>query len=607
MTILAGLLAGVAWLGPLLSGIDPLAGTMLAITLTAAVAWRGAATVTTRLAERRATQLQARIGLLLHASADGVIGVDAERKISVFNVGAERMFGFMAAEVIGQDLGVLLPASYRAVHGAHVDRFVAGTADARRMGDRNELVGRRGNGEEFPVEISIARAGADDDLVMVAVVRDASERRRTEAELRNARDQADAGARAKSEFLANMSHEIRTPMNAVVGLTGLLLESPLTAEQRRYVEIVRSSTNALRAVIDDILDYSKIETGRLEIEREPFDPRDCVKAALDLLSVGAADKGIVLRSAVDDAVPPIVVGDMTRLRQVIVNLVGNAIKFTSRGEVFVSVGAVSVDAGDVELEIAVRDSGIGIAPDRRAQIFGAFSQAEASTTRKFGGTGLGLAITKRLAELMGGRVWFESEAGVGSTFHAVLRMGRGAAASLRRPQLVACGTPPDHDAVVYGVSGVPSPAGATGATGALTLDPGLANRHPLRILLAEDNPVNQMVAVQILSRMGYVADVVPNGRDAVDAAAARDYDLILMDVQMPEMDGLEAAQRVRQLPKRNGHRSRIVAMTASVMHSDRRAALDAGMDDFVSKPVRIEDLRDAILRSVSSRKQAGVG
>jgi PAS domain S-box-containing protein len=715
--LLAGELAAVLLLSPLmpllprLSAANALIAAILATSLMAAAAWWGSAKLMARVAPSEEMRLQARLGLLLQASSDGIVGADAERRITVFNEGAERIFGFTASEVIGRDLGVLLPDPYRASHRAQVARFAVGAADARAMEARAEFEGRRKNGEEFPVDIAIARSGAGDDQLFIAVVRDATDRRRTEAELRRAKDLADAGARAKSEFLANMSHEIRTPMNAVVGLTGLLLETSLTAEQRRYVEIVRSSSDALRSIIDDILDYSKIEAGKLEIERQPFDVRECVEAALDLLAASAAEKGVELAFLVHDVVPTVVTGDVTRLRQVIVNLLGNAVKFTHHGEVFVEVDAVPVGQDDIELEIAVRDSGIGIAPELRDQLFGAFSQGETSTTRHFGGTGLGLAITKRLAEMMGGRVWFESEAGVGSTFHAVLRLGTAAATRGRlqpvvhdtlrgrhvlvvddnatsgdvlRRHLERCGAHvaladsgreglatvkreprfdiaiidhqmPEMDGLelarqLRGLPGQPpvpivmlralgdhltAPAGGgvvavvtkpvkpaallRAANAALdaaldaapvadgvdrgvehTLDPRLASRHPLRILLAEDNPVNQMVAVQILSRMGYQADVVQNGREALDAASARNYDLILTDVQMPEMDGLEAVRRMRQLPSRSGHRPRIVAMTASVTNGDRRAALDAGMDDFVGKPVRIEDLRDAILRSASS-------
>ena len=425
-----------------------------------------------------------------------------------------------------------------------------------------ELEVHRRDGTKFWVSMNTRIVRDEDGLHYDGTVEDITKRKRAEDMLRAAKEVAEAATKSKSDFLANMSHEIRTPMNAVIGMTCLLLDEELTAIQKDYVETIRSSGEALLDIINDILDISKIEGGMMEMEHQPFSLQRCIEESIELGAENAAKKGLEMEYEIEQDIPDVVLGDYARLRQVLINLIGNAVKFTEKGCISIFVSGGKSDDGSYEIHFAVKDSGIGIPDDKADRLFQLFSQVDASTARRYGGTGLGLAISKKLVQMMNGRIWAESRPGIGSIFHFTIKV---------QPTQIALADEGKRASSIKAVSQDQDP--------------------PLRILLAEDNLINQRVALHMLAKLGLMGDVASNGQEVLQALESHRYDVILMDVQMPEMDGLETTKTIRKMWPDG---PRIIAMTAAAFKSDREMCIDAGMDDYIRKPVRIDELAAAL-------------
>jgi PAS domain S-box-containing protein len=678
---------------------------------------------------RRAEQ---RFRSMIEAAPNAILMTDALGEIVLSNAEAENVFGYEAGELLGQPIERLVPEGSRSSHPKLREGFFQ-RPEPRRMGSGRNLFGVRKDGTEFPVEIGLNPVETDEGLFVLSAVVDVTERKALEAaqhrlnealeervrertrELELARDAAQDANRAKSAFLANMSHEIRTPLNAVIGLTELVLDSQLSDEHRDHLTTVMSSAEALLAVLNDILDFSKIEARKLDLEQVPFRLHDVVADTLRPLAMRAAHKGIELISFIAPQAPAVLSGDPGRLRQVLSNLVQNAIKFTERGEVVVRVDAEPV--GDqAQVYFSVKDTGIGIAPADLDRLFAPFEQADTSTTRRFGGTGLGLAISRQLVDLMGGQIGAESTPGEGSIFHFTARFG-----VLESPAAIDATSPlplagarilivDDNETnrdtleqVVRAKGMRPVLAGSAGE-GFARLEHGLADADPirllltdlhmpevdglalaerirsdsrfdelaivlltsagqagdlarcnelrvservvkpihqselyavmmrtlgfevppapsdprseagqsedvlpvppLRILLVDDSQANRKVALALLEGHGHRITEAENGEDALARLASDSFDLVLMDVQMPVMDGLEAVAAIRAREAGTGRHVPIVAMTAHALRGDREKCVTAGMDEYVSKPVRRRDLLDALARAVDQGRSA---
>ncbi len=580
-----------------------------------------------RLADGQAQRRNSneRLEGLIDAAMDGIITVDGDQRVVRFNPAAATMFAIPLEQAIGQPLEAFLPARFRQGHAAQVRRFGESGESARAM-SRNAVVNAvRHDGTEFPVEASISQLTIDGKRYYTAILRDVTERVRAEqeiqtlnaslearvqertaalsqanalllkqeAELREAKLVAENSTRMKSDFLANMSHEIRTPLNAVIGLSHLAMKNASDDRQRDYLAKIQHSSQHLLELINDILDLSKIEADKLDIERTDFRLSEVLDSVSTVIGHRAAAKGLELNFRVDRDVPEHLMGDPLRLGQMLLNYGNNAVKFTDEGEVEVRVSLLEgTEDGGVLLRFDVRDTGIGLTPEQIKGLFQSFHQADGSTSRKYGGTGLGLAIVSRLARLMGGEVGVDSEPGRGSTFWVSARFAKDLQQSARvQPEIHA----PSHDTRLLGNSEAASVASsgalASGAAGAARGVPVGAT-----VLLVEDNEINQQVAAELLMDAGLTVDVVGNGQAALDRVQQRHYDLVLMDLHMPVMDGLTATRAIRALPGLGD--LPVVAMTASAMADDRKRCLDAGMNDFVAKPIEPENLVSVLMAHI---------
>ena len=646
-------------------------------------------------------QLRERFRLAVEASPAALLMMRDDGRIVMANSLTLKLFGYTQAELIGQPIEVLVPERFRAGHPAHRNEFFRNPSQ-RAMGANLDLFGLRKDGSEFPVKVGLSPVETAEGQVVICGVMDITDQKEALEAMRQAKVSAESASLAKSSFLANMSHEIRTPMNGIIGMAQLLGQTELRSHQRDYLGTVVESAHILLRLLNDILDFSKIEAGKLELESVDFRISECIARASQMLVLRAAEKGLELACRIAPEIPDYLRGDSGRIQQVLVNLIGNAVKFTEAGEIFLNVDAESITPDRVRLHFSVHDTGIGIQADKLEHIFHPFEQAESSTTRRFGGTGLGLAISRQLVEMMHGSMWVESEPGCGSTFHFTAEFGVAADQHLHEP--VELGSLQDLPVLVVDdnltnrrILGemlrywkmqpllVDSAAAARQAlqraedthrpirlilldhhmpvedglhfaesvqsivkrdhcpiimisSGSSVIDADLCEKYgisrfmtkpviasellnevlhqfgrytnvkpvqppteavlpkatPRRVLLVEDNAINRRVALGLLNSRGHQAVVAVNGQEAIDTLAHQEFDVVLMDMQMPIMDGYEATAEIRRRERRTGGHIPIVAMTAEALKGDRERCLATGMDDYVSKPISPAEMYRAI-------------
>jgi PAS domain S-box-containing protein len=558
-----------------------------------------------RVVERnRAERSNEQIGLLLKFAVEAIYGIDTSGRCTFCNPSCLRLVGYTNdSDLLGKNM-------HEIIHHTRPDGSPYPNSECRifqafRQGQDTHVEDEvlwRSDGTSFPAEYwshPVFKAGTVVGAVVTFV--DITERKHAQRELIAARDAAEAASRAKSDFLANVSHEIRTPMNGIIGMTDLVLGTDLTQEQREYLQIAKNSCDSMMDMIDDVLSFSQIESGKLTLVNARFKLRPAFENILKILSVRAAKKELKWTLNISPALPEHVYGDPGRLRQIVLNLVGNAIKFTEQGGIEIDISTESAVDGVVRIHFAVRDTGIGIPSDKQSMIFDRFSQADTSSTRKYGGSGLGLTIASELTQMMGGRVWVHSELGRGSEFHFT----------------VLFSLPPTSDKTQHSyVSNEPQEVSPLILNDChmRALERDRCVNHPrslgegqgvLRILIAEDNAVNRQLIKRILEKRGHTVLVAQNGQEAIDILEAAKWigvDIVLMDIQMPKMDGLEATATIREHEKSTGSHLPIVAITAHVMANDREKCLEAGMDEYVSKPLEVNTLFAAIDSAVRSRK-----
>ena len=521
-----------------------------------------------RVQERTQTlaREEARKDAILRTALDCIISIDERGEVIEWNPAAERTFGIVRERALGRSLAELvIPPRLRDAHTAGLARYLA-TGDTQVIGRRIELTALRASGEEFPVEVAITVMQAGDERLFTAHLRDITERKLAEEELRRSRDAARAGSQAKSAFVATMSHEIRTPMNAVIGMLELLSYSKLTSDQRQMLSAARESSRSLLTLIDDILDFSKIEVGKLEVRPEPCSVAQLVDGINATFKHVASSKGLLLTRTIDPALAPAHVMDPSRLRQVLTNLVSNAIKFTHAGSVMIDVRVLEAGRGRQTLRFSVQDSGIGMSEDTRRRLFEPFQQGDSDTSRRYGGTGLGLAISRQLVELMGGAIDVTSTEGLGTRVCVTLSAEQASASAL-----------PGDDA----------PAGRERAPLAVYAPAGT------KLLIVDDHPVNLAMLKRQLKVLGLEADTAASGAEALAKWRREKHNLVITDLQMPEMDGYAFARAIRaeQDPR---HKPTVVAFTANTQSEALVQCSIAGMDDYLTKPTELAALRQKL-------------